>query len=591
MSDSPTPTCAAGAPTRLQALSDACDKVDPQPRVAARADPGRPTPGPGPVRPGHLDPAAPGKFPGHRRRRHGRDHRRTGRPTPERPAAGAAGARIPRGRGRRRRHRRRTASARPTEAAAKPEPEPKTLAEELLAELDALIGLADVKAEIHRQVAVLRVEGLRTKAGLRVADHHPAPGLRRQSRAPARRRWPGWSAASTARSGCSARASWSRSTAPSWWPATSGQTAIKTAEVVATRGRRRAVHRRGVQPGRRPVRHRGDRHPGQGDGGPARRPGADRGRLPGPDGRLHRAEPRAGQPVPHHDRVRRLHRRRAGRPSSPAGRRRRLRRRRTTPGPASATHPGRPPRADRCSATDGSPATCSRRRSVGTPGACATSTSPRSSSCASCCPRISTTTRPSRDSTPTTSRAAPIEPSRDAEPEPPDPDDASPTTPDQRPRRPRRRRDARPGPPRRHQPAAPPPPAAPAPRRRPRRRAGRPRPTPRPGTPRAQLRRLTTVVIVAGAGLRRSSAALTFLLLAYALHRAEADDRPADPGPADPDQPAAAPTPTATNAFLVGGLEPADQRAAYDDAIDRRRPADRRGRRGAAGRRGRARRR
>ena len=39
--------------------------------------------------------------------------------------------------------------------------------QELLAELDALIGLTDVKAEIHRQVAVLRVEGLRQKAGLK----------------------------------------------------------------------------------------------------------------------------------------------------------------------------------------------------------------------------------------------------------------------------------------------------------------------------------------------------------------------------------------------------------------------------------------
>jgi hypothetical protein len=48
----------------------------------------------------------------------------------------------------------------------KPEPEPKTLAE-LLAELDALIGLTAVKAEIHRQVAVLRVETLRSKAGLK----------------------------------------------------------------------------------------------------------------------------------------------------------------------------------------------------------------------------------------------------------------------------------------------------------------------------------------------------------------------------------------------------------------------------------------
>ena len=35
----------------------------------------------------------------------------------------------------------------------------------------------------------------------------------------------------------------------------------------------------------------------------------------------------------------------------------------------------------------------------------------------------------------------------------------------------------------------------------------------------------------------------------------------------------------ATNAFLVGGLEPAEQRAAYDDAIDQSVAADRRGRR------------
>jgi hypothetical protein len=50
--------------------------------------------------------------------------------------------------------------------AAKKEPEPKTL-DELLAELDALIGLTEVKAEIHRQAAVLRVETLRSKAGLK----------------------------------------------------------------------------------------------------------------------------------------------------------------------------------------------------------------------------------------------------------------------------------------------------------------------------------------------------------------------------------------------------------------------------------------
>ncbi|HEX7211947.1 MAG TPA: AAA family ATPase [Propionibacteriaceae bacterium] len=62
-----------------------------------------------------------------------------------------------------------TSSAQPTEGqqpATKPEPEPKTL-DELLGELDALVGLTAVKAEIHRQVAVLRVETLRSKAGLK----------------------------------------------------------------------------------------------------------------------------------------------------------------------------------------------------------------------------------------------------------------------------------------------------------------------------------------------------------------------------------------------------------------------------------------
>jgi hypothetical protein len=64
----------------------------------------------------------------------------------------------------------RTAPAEPTPSAeptppAEPEPPAKTV-EELLAELDDLVGLGDVKAEIHRQAAVLRVEGLRHDAGL-----------------------------------------------------------------------------------------------------------------------------------------------------------------------------------------------------------------------------------------------------------------------------------------------------------------------------------------------------------------------------------------------------------------------------------------
>jgi hypothetical protein len=58
-----------------------------------------------------------------------------------------------------------------TAAAVQAEPEepaePERTVEELLAELDALTGLARVKREVHRQVAVLRVEKLRAEAGLR----------------------------------------------------------------------------------------------------------------------------------------------------------------------------------------------------------------------------------------------------------------------------------------------------------------------------------------------------------------------------------------------------------------------------------------
>ncbi len=65
------------------------------------------------------------------------------------------------------------APAQPAEPATpepEPEPEPeepeKTV-EEWLAELDELIGLATVKSEIRRQTAILRVDALRTKAGLK----------------------------------------------------------------------------------------------------------------------------------------------------------------------------------------------------------------------------------------------------------------------------------------------------------------------------------------------------------------------------------------------------------------------------------------
>jgi hypothetical protein len=150
----------------LQALSDAFDKVVRSRESSAGIDVAD-------ARAqdwfdlGHLDPEAPGKFPGIGGARAGgpasSGPRKAGQPTPEQPTPGSAATSdeepAP------------TVTA-PADApsAAAPEPvEPERSLEELLAELDALIGLDGVKAEIHRQVAVLRVEALRTKAGLRSA--------------------------------------------------------------------------------------------------------------------------------------------------------------------------------------------------------------------------------------------------------------------------------------------------------------------------------------------------------------------------------------------------------------------------------------
>jgi len=55
----------------------------------------------------------------------------------------------------------------PQATTAAPAEHPEKTLDELMAELDGLIGLERVKGEIHRQVAVLRMEKLRAEAGLR----------------------------------------------------------------------------------------------------------------------------------------------------------------------------------------------------------------------------------------------------------------------------------------------------------------------------------------------------------------------------------------------------------------------------------------
>ncbi len=107
---------------------------------------------------GDVDPWGPGAFPG---------LGSASDPAPSAPPAGSSGDPAPlrdppravdAGEGSR------TQTAAPAPDAAAP---PAKSLNELLAELDGLIGLAAVKAEIHRQVAVLRIEAKRETAGLR----------------------------------------------------------------------------------------------------------------------------------------------------------------------------------------------------------------------------------------------------------------------------------------------------------------------------------------------------------------------------------------------------------------------------------------
>ena len=208
-------------------------------------------------------------------------HTPTGRRPGRSPAPRAA---------RRRRRRSRDADA---------ETEPPPSLEELLAELDALVGLEAVKTEVRHQTQLLRIQALRGSKGLRNPDltrHLVFVGN------------PGTGKTTVAR--LVAGIYRAVGLLPKGHLVECDRSELVAGYVGPDRdqdgrgdrhgARRRAVHRRGLRARRRRLRQRGDRHAGEGDGGPPRRAARDRRRLPGADGDVHHLQPRAREPVPAH---------------------------------------------------------------------------------------------------------------------------------------------------------------------------------------------------------------------------------------------------------------------------------------------------
>ena len=120
--------------------------------------------------------------------------------------------------------------------------------EKLLAELDTMVGLAGVKAEVRALIDEIQVNEWRRNAGPAGRRGQPSPDLRRRARHRKDHRRPDLRRTARGAWACCPTASSGRCPGATWSASTSATPPRRPAPVFAEALRRRAVHRRGVHP-------------------------------------------------------------------------------------------------------------------------------------------------------------------------------------------------------------------------------------------------------------------------------------------------------------------------------------------------------